>query len=128
VRSEQDLESVELLVNGVVRERFEAQNRRTPEGARETVIRTVFTPDSTSWVAWRCFERLPGDRLRFAHTAAWRFVKGDEPMRPRREEAEWLVGRVKEEIQRSQSVVPEELMQSYRRALAVYESMAARAR
>lgn len=128
VRSEQDLESVELIVNGVVRERFEPQNRRTPEGARETLIRASFTPDTTSWIAWRCFERLPGDRLRFAHTAAWRFVKEGEPMRPRREEAEWLVGRVKEEIQRSQGVVPDDLMQSYQRALTVYESIAARAR
>ena len=75
-------------------------------------------------MAWRCFEKRAGGRLRFAHTAPWYFEIPGQPLRPRRAEADWLVSRVKEEITRSQGVAPENLINDYRRALAVYEEIA----
>ncbi len=125
--SEQPLESVELIVNGRVRQRFEPQNRKTAAGSFETRISAQLNPKTTSWLAWRCFEKRPGDRLRFAHTAPWHFEVAGKPLHPRREEAGWLVARVKEEIARSEGIAPEGLIADYRRSLRIYEQIAATA-
>ncbi|MCI0747772.1 MAG: CehA/McbA family metallohydrolase [Verrucomicrobia subdivision 3 bacterium] len=127
-RSEQALESIEQIVNGLVVRRFEPQNTKTSAGAFETTITAQFSPKRTSWLAFRCFEKRPADRFRFAHTAPWYFEVPGKPLHPRREEAEWLVARVKEEIARSRNIVPENLIEDYRRALTTYEEIAAGAR
>lgn len=128
LRSVEPLESVELIVNGIVHQRFEPQNTRMPVSSFETRVSTRFTPQTTSWLAWRCFERRSGGRFRFAHTAPWRFEVPGKPLLPRRVETEWLVARVKEEIARSENVAPATLIEDYRRALSAYEQIAARAR
>src|SRR5206468_12101526 len=117
VRSEQRLESIDLIVNGSIAQRFEPKNTLLGSGAFESEISTRFKPTGTSWVSWRCFERRPDGRFRFAHTGPWHFEAGDKPLRPRREEAAWLVASVKEEIARSQGIAPEGLIEDYPRAL-----------
>ena len=76
----------------------------------------------------RCFESRPGDRFRFAHTAPWNVVVSSQLLRPKRAEVDWLVSRVKEEIQRSRDIAPAGLIEDYQRALAVYEKLAAEAK
>jgi hypothetical protein len=127
VLSEQPLERLELVVNGIVTERFQPQNRKTNAGAFENRASTRFRPRISSWLAWRCFEPRPGNRLRFAHTAPWYVEVPGKPLVPRRAETQWLVARVKEEIARSQGVAPEALIDEYRRALETYEELARRA-
>jgi hypothetical protein len=124
-QSEQALNSIELVVSGLVTRRFEPQNRKTSAGSFETKISTRFSPKTSSWLVWRCFEKRAGNRLRFAHTAPWHFGVPGKPLHPRREEADWLVSRVKEEIARSQGIAPESLIEDYRRALTIYEQIAA---
>jgi peptidoglycan/xylan/chitin deacetylase (PgdA/CDA1 family) len=124
VRSEQPLEVVELVVNGRVSRRFDPQNRKAGDGSFVTEVSTAFSPQETSWLAWRCFERRPGDRLRFAHTAPSYFEIPGRPLRPRQVEADWLVARVKEEIERSQGIAPNGLIDDYRQALKIYEQIA----
>jgi len=128
VQSQQPLESVDLIVNGLVQERFEPQNRPTATGGFETVLTSTFKPEMSSWLAWRCFEKRPGGRIRFAHTAPWHFPVVGSSVRPRRVEADWLVSRVKEEIARSQGIAPAELIEDYQRALKIYEQIALTAR
>ena len=127
VRSEQALESIELIVNGEIAQRFEPDNR-TEGGAFTNEITTNYRPDGTSWIAWRCFEQRAGGRIRFAHTAPWFFTVAGQPQRARRAEAAWLVSRVQEEIARSRGIVPPDFLAGYERALKFYESVAARAR
>ena len=126
--SEQPLEAIELVVNGVVSRRFAPQNRTSNAGSFESKVSTRFNPSTTSWLAWRCFEKEPGNRFRFAHTAPWHFEVPGKPLRPRHAEAEWLVTRVKDEIARSQGIAPENLINDYRRALDSYERIAGSAR
>ena len=128
ILSQQPLESVELIVNGEVRQRFEPANEPTANGGFQNQVRTDFRPTGSCWWAWRCFERRPGERIRFAHTAPWYWEVPGEPLRPRKAEAAWLVTRVKEEIVRSQGIAPEELLQEYRQALEIYERISDRAR
>lgn len=127
VRSEQPLESIELIVNGEVAQRFTPENKRDA-AAFTSVVTTRFQPRGTSWLAWRCFEPRPAGRFRFAHSAPWYFTVPGQPLRPRRVEAEWLVTRVKEEIARSRGVVPDGFLADYERALGFYEELATRAR
>jgi hypothetical protein len=75
-------------------------------------------------LAWRCFEKRPANRFRFAHTGPWHFEVAGQPLRPRRDESQWLVTRVKEEIARSRGVVPQTLIEDYERALKIYEEIA----
>jgi len=128
VFSEQPLESLEMVVNGEIVQRFEPQNRPTPEGARSTALDAFFLPETSSWLALRCIEQRPGGRLRFAHTAPWHFPVAGKPLTARRQEADWLVRRVEEEIRRSQGMAPEDLLTQYRKALAIYQRIAANAR
>jgi len=124
VQSEQPLESIELVVNGLVSRRFEPQNKKAASGSFVTEISTGFSPTETSWLAWRCFEKRSGDRFRFAHTAPWHFEVPGQPLRPRRVETEWFVARVKEEIARSRGIAPPSLIDDYRRALEIFEQIA----
>ncbi|HEY0549853.1 MAG TPA: CehA/McbA family metallohydrolase, partial [Verrucomicrobiae bacterium] len=124
VQSEHPLESIELIVNGTVSQRFAPENKRAASGSFGNSFSASFKPETSSWLAWRCFEKRPGNRLRFAHTAPWHFEIPGKPLRPRRAETEWLVANVKAEIGRSQGIAPETLMNDYRRALEIYEQLA----
>jgi peptidoglycan/xylan/chitin deacetylase (PgdA/CDA1 family) len=128
VRSEQPLESIELIVNGIVTQRFEPRNTKTDAGAFVSEVSAGFNPKTSSWLAWRCFEKRAGDRFRFAHTAPWHFEVPQQPLRPRWVEADWLVARVKEEISRSRGIAPEGLIADYQEALRIYEQIAETAR
>jgi peptidoglycan/xylan/chitin deacetylase (PgdA/CDA1 family) len=127
IRSEQALETVELIVNGTVIERFEPRNTRTSTGSFENDISTRLRPATTSWLMWRCFEKRPNGRFRFAHTAPWYFEVAGKPLRPRRDEADWLVTRVKDEIARSQGIAPDSLIDDYNTSLRAFEEIARRA-
>jgi len=128
VLSERPLESIELIVNGESTLQFGPQNRQVSTGAYETEIATNFTPISTSWLAWRCFESRPNGRFRFAHTGPWHFEVPGQLLRPRKVETDWLAARVREEIARSQSVAPQSLIDDYQQALKIYEKLGETAR
>ncbi len=121
--SEEPLETIDMIVNGAVAQGFEPQNARAGGTAFENVVSTRFTPWGSSWVSWRCFEKRPGGRFRFAHTAPWHFEIAGEPLRPRWDEINWLTTRVREEIARSQGIAPPELIQEYEEALKKYEEI-----
>lgn len=126
VLSTQPLESVELVVNGVVVRRWTPTSTPAAQGGLETTVRHDFIPETDSWVVWRCYETRPEGRIRFAHSAPWYFSVPGKPLRPRAQEVEWLSSRVREEIQRSQGVAPAELIEDYREALRFYESQTPR--
>jgi hypothetical protein len=51
-----------------------------------------------------------------------------EPLRPRREEVDYFIRRMKEELERNEDVLRPEALHEYREALRTYEDIAARAR
>jgi len=126
VRSEQPLESIEMIVNGRVK-KFQPANEQTESGSFESKVATEFTPSESSWLAWRCFEKRPNERFRFAHTAPWHFEVPGKPLRPRTVEIDWLIARVQEEIARSKTVAPPSLIEDYQRALHGYQEIRTRA-
>lgn len=122
------LRNIEVIVNGEVARRVNPVNRKTLEDAYETVIDEQLSIDGSGWVAVRCFEDRPDRRVRFAHSAPWHLEVPGSPLRPRREEVEYLIERVESQIARSAALLPPEALAEYREALNIYRAIAATAR
>lgn len=126
--SQEPLEAIELVAHGRVTEKVALENRRTQTGAYQTEFKTLISLDESSWLAVRCFERRANGRFRFAHTAPWFIEVPGRPMRAHKREAEWLVQRVREEIERSRSLLPPAGLREYEESLAAYERILQNAR
>jgi hypothetical protein len=122
------LRSIEIIVNGEVVETITPVNRPTEAGAHESLFSKTVKIEQSSWVAVRCFEKRPHGRLSFAHTAPFYFEVPGQPLRPRREEIEFLMQRVDEEIARNREVLPAAALEEYRQAKAAYAEIAKTAR
>ena len=122
------LDRIEIIVNGVVAHKLKPANRRTAAGAFESPLDAKLQIDHSSWVAVRCFEDRADKRVRFAHTGPCHVEVAGKPVRPRREEVEYLVKRVEDQIARSADVLPKAALDEYREALRSYQQIAKMAR
>jgi hypothetical protein len=115
--------TLEIIVNGrIVHSQFLPEGRlKSP--ASTAFIRSPLAEKGTRWVALRVWE-MEGDRPRFAHTAPVWFEVPGQPLSARREEAEWLASRVREEITRSRDLLPAAALAEYEQALQFYETAA----
>lgn len=127
ILSDEPVTEVEVIVNGEIRQRVAVTPSRNSEGAWEATLRHPLQLDGTSWVALRCWEKRAEGRERFAHTAPRWFDVPGRPLLPRKAEAEFLVRRVQEQIDRSRGVIPPAAIAEYEQALAVYQRIAATA-
>lgn len=118
---------VEFVINGQVVK----QTRLWPSlggNITEKVFREKVEIPESGWLAVRCWTSRPKGEPEFAHTAPWWFDLGGTPVRPRRQEVEWLASRVREEIARNRAVLSVEQMREYEEALAFYEKLLGDAR
>ena len=122
------LHRIELLVNGEVVHTVKPDNHKSGLGAFECSIDKELKIDASSWIAVRCFEDRPDGRVRFAHSSPFHVDVIGRPLRPRREEVEFLIERVEDQIARSGGTLPESAMDEYRAALRAYRNIAADAR
>ncbi|MBI5384484.1 MAG: CehA/McbA family metallohydrolase [Verrucomicrobia bacterium] len=123
VLSEEAVREVEVVINGEARHLLTLRGEKNADGAWEARFRQPLKLDGTSWVAVRCFERGVNRPVRFAHTAPRWFDVPGSPLRPRKQEIEFLMQRVRDEINRSRGVLPTSALAEYERALAAYESL-----
>lgn len=121
------LERIEVIVSGRVAKTIEPQNTATPAGGFVSTIDEQLPITGTAWVAVRAFEQRPDGRVRFAHTAPWHIDFAGQPLRPRRAEVEYLVGRMREEIERNRTVLAPAELDEYQQALRAYQSHLERA-
>jgi hypothetical protein len=128
VLSEEPVSELEVIINGEIRHRLLLHPEKNAEGAWAAPFTQPLHLDGTSWVALRCFEKRPQDRFRFAHTGPRWFDVPGQPLRPRREEVDYLLRRLQEQIERSATILPTEAIAEYRQALALYEQIAKDAR
>ncbi|MDE0110605.1 MAG: CehA/McbA family metallohydrolase [Bryobacterales bacterium] len=122
IRSATPVTSIEVVEAGEVVRRLEPANQVESAGGYLTLIDEQFSFDTSTWLAVRCYER-PEGRLRFAHSAPFHITVPDRPLRPRREEVEYLIGRVESELARHQGVLPEAAIAEYEHARSVYEQL-----
>ncbi|MCW5977244.1 MAG: CehA/McbA family metallohydrolase [Bryobacteraceae bacterium] len=115
VESHLPVDRIELVVNGKV----------TALG--KSPAKTAIRPPASCWVAVRAIQKLPGGRIRFAHSSPVFIDIEGRPPRPRKAEIEYLIERVQTEMKRSESVLPAEAIAEYRSALEKYRAVAATA-
>lgn len=124
VLSEQPVSEVEFILNGSVIHTIPLKQQKNRDGAFEARFSQEVTLETSSWLIVRCFEpRENGRRLRFAHTAPWYFELPGRPLPVNKREVEWIIQNVKDEIERSGSVIPTEGLLEYREALSAYEAI-----
>lgn len=126
--SEQRLGALEILVNGEVVQRVVPANQAQANGSFVSAFSAEVEFTQSSWLAVRCFEARANGRFRFAHTAPWWFEIEGRPLRPLREQVDWFVARVEEEIRRNTGVIPDAGLAEFKAALAAWKEIQARAR
>ncbi len=126
--SRRPLDRIEIIAAGEVVQSISPANRSAEHGGFESPIQTSLPLDGSSWVAVRCFERHPRRRIRFAHTNPIHVQLAGKPLRPRKEEVSYLVGRMQEELTRNQNVLDAKSLSEYEDALNVYEEILKTAR
>lgn len=122
--SVEPLDRIEIVKNGEVVQTLSPQNRKSAQGGYLSQIDGLIPIEGTSWVVVRCFEARGDGRVRFAHSAPFHIAVPGKPLRPRKEEVAFLIKRVKDEIARSEGVLPPVAMAEYREALQTYEAIA----
>ena len=120
------LSFAEIIHNGTPVRTIMGRNQKTEAGAYRTVFQYEAPVDESGWLAVRAWEDRPGGRVRFAHTATWHIQIPGKPLVPSFEEREYLIDRVKLEIERSKELIPEKALQEYEEALEFYESLPVR--
>ena len=123
IRSARPLTKIEVVAAGRVISRLPPANRVDDAGGYLNPIDEQFSFDASNWLALRCYERTDGGRLRFAHSAPFHITVAGRPLRPRREEVDYLVSRVQSELARHRGVLPDSAIAEYERAAKVYEQL-----
>ncbi|MFK8113276.1 MAG: CehA/McbA family metallohydrolase [Rubripirellula sp.] len=123
VTSEHPISFAEILINGSPEQLLRVRSKKTEAGAYHAVIDHTITPTRSGWFAVRCFEDRPGGRVRFAHTAPWYVEMDEQPVQISRDERDYLVSRMTNEIQRSRGVVSEAGIAEYEQALEFYRAL-----
>jgi len=126
-KSEYPLSRIEIISSKGMLQAIEPQQQRTDAGAFSTDIDVTLEINESTWVAVRCFEQLPNGRQRFAHTSPSHIDIAGKPLRPRKAEVQYLVDRVRREIERNTGVLKEAALAEFHEALRVYETIAATA-
>ena len=128
VLSDTPVTGVEFVLNGEVASQFSFRNISAESRTERVVLSDRLELKGSGWVAARCWSRLADGRVRFAHTAPFYFDVPGEVPRPTQREADFLVTRTREEIDRSRGVLPAAALSEYEESLRFYERMKAVAR
>ncbi|MBN2476448.1 MAG: CehA/McbA family metallohydrolase [Pirellulales bacterium] len=123
-QSVQPLRSIEIVVNGRVVARPAPANKQTGRGGYTTPVTADIELDGSSWIAVRVLEDRPDRRIRFAHSSPVHVEISGKPLRPRREEVDYLIRRMEEELERNRDVLRPEALEEYRQALQTYQEIA----
>lgn len=115
--------SVEVLVNGKVAQRIKAEPHRAESGAFQIPLDTHLPITGSSWVVVRAFTKRQGDRISFAHTAPVYVDIVGQPLRPMRNQRDYLVKRVRDELTRSRAVISTEALADFEDALQKFSSI-----
>lgn len=79
--------------------------------------------ERSGWIAVRFFENQGDEKPRFAHSGPVYVDVPEIPLRPRRVEVEYLIGRMKEELKRNKGVLSEKALEEYEVALDYYSKL-----
>lgn len=122
------LHRIEIIRNGVVIDAWKPQHTTNDRGALATQETRRVRVDATSWFVVRIIEPQPNGRRRFAHTAPWYISVGGEPLKPRRDQAEFFAKLMDREIVRNRDVLSPQALAEFEEARDIYRRIADSAR
>ena len=112
--------SIQVIVNGKHQVVLDGHGSTTKRGGYRVTMSGQIDLETSCWIAASAFEKRPDGRPRFAHTApVWIDVRG-KPLVPDKEDVDYLVRRVEEELKRHEGVLPEEVLAEYREAAEAF--------
>ena len=126
--SEKPTSKIEIRVNGTAIESIVPDPTRTTERAFHASLRRRVTIKESSWLAIRSIEPQPDGRRRFAHTAPWYFSVAGKPLAPRREQVEYFISLMDDEISRNREILKPAALAEFEQALRVYRGRLPQAR
>lgn len=121
--SQRAMTTVDILVNGRVVKTLEPQPVQTDDGAWKFETTATVTLDDSGWIAVRSIEKQPDGRKRFAHTAPWYMEMAGRPVTPRREQIDWLITLMEEQIERNREVLGPAALAEFEQALDAYQEI-----
>jgi len=124
VRSARPLTKIEVVAAGKVIKTLALSNSADDAGGYLNSIDEQFSFDASIWLAVRCYELDEDSRPRFAHSGPFNIDVAGKTLRPRQEEVDYLVSRMKSEIERNSGILPDAAIEEYRRAMEVYKRLA----
>lgn len=120
IESLHPLKSLQIIQNGVVAATIDAVQKRTSAGTYQSTFSKDVAINGTSWVAVRCFEDLPNNKVCFAHTNPVFVNIPGHPLRPRKTRVKFFVDQMEREINRNTGVLSDEAVGEYRQARETY--------
>ncbi len=128
IESVAPLKSIEVIRNGEIAGTVELKPEHTPAFAYRYRLDVPVNVKGSGWVALRCFEDLPGGKVRFAHTNPVFVDVTDQPLKPRRRDVEFFVQRMDEELKRNEGILSREALAEFAKAREIYAGILATAR
>ncbi|MCP4784240.1 MAG: CehA/McbA family metallohydrolase [Fuerstiella sp.] len=123
VESLSPLKSIQIIRNGQIATTVDAQSEKTSAGTYRTSLETSAILSGSGWVAVRCFEDLPDDKVSFAHTNPVFMDVDGQPLRPRKQRVKFFVQRMDEEIERNTGILTDEALAEFRAARQIYANI-----
>lgn len=120
ITSPDPLTAIEIIQDGRVVRRIDAQAEKTAKGAWHVKLEQSIPVSHTGWVAVRCFSKTPEGRPRFAHSAPYHVTIGETQLAPTAAQRTYLIERVETEIQRNTGVLSEAELAEFQQALDFY--------
>lgn len=119
------IERFEWIINGEVADTFHpAISTLNQEPPYLYQIRSQkIKVSSSGWVALRAIHQSESGRIQFAHTAPWFVDIQGTKLMPKREQIDFFIQRMKDELARNQDILDEESLDEFREALDVYQTM-----
>lgn len=111
---------LQLVVNGEVLDPKTIRSGLDHNGVMVLTADVEVELDETSWLCARCTQEQTNGNVSFAHSAPFYFQKDKQPQRPRKEEIDYLIRRVEDEIKRNRGVLSPEQMAEFESALQFY--------
>jgi len=122
------LMSIEVVINGETPITIDVQPSKNSNGVYSYQLNKSVELSGSNWIALRCFQDLPDEKISFAHTNPVYVDVADQPLRPRKSRVAFFVKRMDEEIARNAGVLSDECLAEYRQARNVYAELLKTAR
>ncbi len=127
ITSERPLSHIEVVINGRVAKTISPENHQNARQAYTTSFQQDIVFEESGWVALRCFEPHPGDKVRFAHTAPWHIDIEDRPLYPTPEQIAFLIERSETPRRQFEDLLSAEALAEFDQAAARYRAIQAEA-